>query len=151
MVDATTCELAIPSSLLKHLHDSSQDKIEACIQKHGIDRATEVDDQHMTAFHTLCANLHVTGDAIRSYLQLASEAAVIAQDSEGMTPFQHLCRNDITYLDFHSCLQLASKAGVNAQDSKGMTPFQCFCRNDITFLDDRSFSSVTAWWYSCMP
>jgi len=58
---------------------------------HGIERATEVDDQH-TALHILCANPHVTGDVIRTYLQLAPEAAD-QENSEGMTPFQYLCGN----------------------------------------------------------
>ena len=49
--------------------------IEVCFQEHGIERATEVDDQQMTALHTLCANPHVTGGAIRSYLHQAPEAA----------------------------------------------------------------------------
>jgi len=70
--------------------------IEVCFQEHGIERATEVDNQHVTALHILCANPHVTGDAICSYLQLAPEVAN-AQDSYGMTPFQYLCRNDITF------------------------------------------------------
>ena len=69
----------------------------------------------MTALHILCANPHVTADSIRAYLQLAPEAAD-QQDSEGMTPFQYLCRNDTHFLD-----------------------------------DTRSFSSLMAWWYSCMP
>jgi len=89
--------------------------IQECIDTHGIERATEVDDQHMTALHILCANPHVTGgDCIRTYLQLAPEAA-------------------------------------EQQDSDEMTPFQYLCRNDITFFDDRSFSSLMAWWYGCMP
>ena len=54
--------------------------IEGCIQQHGIERAMEVDDQHMTALHTICTNPHVTGGAIVSYLQLAPEAAANAQD-----------------------------------------------------------------------
>ena len=59
------------------------------------------DDQQMTALHILCANPHVTADCIRTYLQLAPEAAN-QQDSDGMTPFQHLCRNDITVFDDRS-------------------------------------------------
>ena len=88
--------------------------IQECIDTHGIERATEVNDQQMTALHILCANPHVTGDCIHTYLQLAPEAA-------------------------------------EQQDSDGMTPFQRLCRNDITFLEDRSFSSLMAWWYGCMP
>ena len=88
--------------------------IQECIHTYGIERATEVDNQQMTALHILCANPHVTGDCIRAYLQLAPEAA-------------------------------------EQQDSEGMTPFQRLCRNDITFLEDRSFSSVMAFWYGCMP
>jgi len=52
----------------------------------------------MTALHILCANPHATSDCIRAYLQLAPEAAD-QQDSEGMTPFQFHCRNDITFLE----------------------------------------------------
>jgi len=65
---------------------------------HGIERATEVDDQEMMALHILCANPHVTPDAIRAYLQLAPEAAN-QEDSEEMAPFQYLCRNDIAFLE----------------------------------------------------
>ena len=87
-----------------HLHRAcsstsiNPQEIEACIHTHGIERATEVDDQQMTALHILCANPHVTEGAIRSYLQLAPEAAD-QQDSYGMTPFQYLCRNGIIFLD----------------------------------------------------
>jgi len=42
--------------------------------------------------------MHVTADSIRAYLQLAPEAAE-QQDSHGMTPFQYLCRNEITFLE----------------------------------------------------
>jgi len=88
--------------------------IQECMDTHGIECATEVDDQQMMALHILCANPHVTGDCIRTYLGLAPEAA-------------------------------------EQQDCDGMTPFQRLCRNDITFFDDRSFCSVMAWWYHCMP
>jgi len=88
--------------------------IQECIDNHGIERATEVNDQQMTALHILCANPHVTGDCIRAYLQLAPEAA-------------------------------------EQEDSDGMTPFQRLCRNGFAFLEDRSFSSVMACWYGCMP
>jgi hypothetical protein len=64
----------------------------------GIEHATEVDDQQMTALHILCANPHVTEDCIRAYLQLTPEAAE-QEDDDGMTPFQYLCRNDITLFD----------------------------------------------------
>jgi len=72
--------------------------IKDCIDTHGVELTTEVDDQQMTALHILCANPHVTGDCIRAYLQLAPEAAD-QEDSEGMTPFQYLCRNDVNFLD----------------------------------------------------
>ena len=72
--------------------------IEGCFEEHGIERATEVDDQHMTVLHILCANPHVTGDAIRAYLQLAPGAAD-QEDSGGMTPFQYLCRSDVTFIE----------------------------------------------------
>jgi len=60
--------------------------LEGCIQEHGIECATEVNDQQMTALHILCANPHVTGDCIRTYLHWALEAAE-QQDSDGTTPF----------------------------------------------------------------
>jgi len=75
--------------------------IQECIDTHGIGRATEVNNRQVTALHILCANPHVTGDCIRTYLQLAPEAAE-QQDSDGMTPFQRLCRNDITFLEDRS-------------------------------------------------
>jgi len=112
MVDATICQLSLSSSSLQHFHHPQG--IEAWIQEYGLERATEVNDQQMNALHILCANPHVTGDSILTYLQLAPEAA-------------------------------------EQQDSDGMTPFQYLCRNDITLFDDRSFSSVMAWWYGCMP
>ena len=68
---------------------------------HGIARAMEVDEYQMTALHILCANPRVTGDAIRAYLQLAPEASN-QEDSEGMTPFQYLCRNDVAFVDDRS-------------------------------------------------
>jgi len=76
--------------------------IVACFHDHGIERATEVDDeQQMTALHVLCANPDVTGDTIRAYLQLAPEVAA-QEDFEEMTPFQYLCRNDISFIDDRS-------------------------------------------------
>jgi len=75
--------------------------IQECIDTHGIQRATEVNDQQMMALHILCANPHVTADCIRAYLHLAPEAAE-QEDSDGMTPFQRLCRNDITFLEDRS-------------------------------------------------
>ena len=75
--------------------------IQECIDTHGIERATEINDQQVTALHILCANPHVTSDFIRAYLQLAPEAAE-QQDSDGMTPFQRLCRNDIIFLEDRS-------------------------------------------------
>jgi len=71
--------------------------MEVCIQKHGIEHTREVDDQQMTALHILCTNPHVTRDAILAYLTLASEAAE-QLDSDGMNPFEHLCKNDFAFL-----------------------------------------------------
>ena len=143
-----------------HLHQACSSTsitphdIEVCIQQHGIERATEVDDQQMTALHILCANPHVTGDAIHSYLQLALEAAANAQDGTGKTGLHILCslpyQNTSTGDAIRSHLNLAPEA-VNVQDSEGMTPFQYLWKSDFTFLDDRSFSTLMAWWYNCMP
>jgi len=77
------------------------------IDTHGIERGTEVNDQQTTALHILCVNPHVTGDAIRAYLQLAAEAAE-QQDSVGMTPFQYLCRNYITFFDERNFSSMAA-------------------------------------------
>jgi len=77
---------------------SSSNSVTPQVIVHGITRAMEVDDQQMTALHILCANPHVTGDVIRAYLQLAPEAAN-QEDSEGMTTFHYLCRNDISFLE----------------------------------------------------
>jgi len=79
--------------------------IQECIDTHGIERATEVNDQQMTALHIICANPHVTSTCIRTYVQLAPEAAN-QEDSDGMTPFQRLCRNDITVLEDRSFASL---------------------------------------------
>jgi len=127
--------------------------IEACFRQHGIERSTEVDDQQMTALHTLCANPHVTGDAIRSYLQLAPEGAANVQDGTGKTGLHILC--SLPYQDtftgdaIRSYLNLAPEA-VNVQDSNGKPPFQYLWNSDDTFLEDRSFSSLMTWWYGCM-
>jgi len=72
-----------------------------CYQEHGIELATEVDDEQMTALHILCLNPHATGDCIRVYLQLAPQAAD-QEDSEGMTPFQHLCNSEFTFVEDRS-------------------------------------------------
>jgi len=58
--------------------------MQVCFQEHGIDQATEVDDEQMTALHILCDNPHATSDCIRVYLQLAPQAAD-QEDFEGMT------------------------------------------------------------------
>jgi len=79
--------------------------IQECIDTHGIELAAEDDDQQMTALHIVCANPHVTGDFIRAYLQVAPKAAN-QDDSDGMTPFQYLCRNDITFLEDRSVSSL---------------------------------------------
>ena len=72
-------------------HSINPPEIECCVQERGIERATEVDDQQMTVLHTLCANPHVTGDATRTYLQPAPEAAANAQDDTGKTGLHILC------------------------------------------------------------
>jgi len=114
----STIHHTVSNNLSKVCYSTSvtPQSIQECIHTHGIERATEVNDQQMPALHILCTNPHVTVDSIRAYryLQLAPEAA-------------------------------------NQEDSGGMTPFQHLCRNAITFLEDRSFSSLMAWWYCCMP
>jgi len=127
--------------------------IQECIDTHGIELATEVDDQLMMALHIICANPHVTGDCIRAYLQLAPEAANV-QDGIGMTGLHILW--SLPYLDTHTgdairaYLNLAPDA-ANVQDLKGKTPFQYLCKSNDTFLDDRNFSALMAWWYNFMP
>jgi len=77
--------------------DASQ-IIPDCIQDHGKKCAMRIDNQQITALHILCSNPRVTGDAIQVYLQLVPEAAN-EQDLNEMTPFQHLCRNDVSFLE----------------------------------------------------
>jgi len=59
---------------------------------------TTIDDQQMMVLHIRCGNHYVAGDAIQACLQLAPEASNV-QDSNGITPFQHLCRNNVTFLE----------------------------------------------------
>jgi len=133
-------------------------RIGACLQEHGIQRATEVDNQQMTALHILCANPHVTGDAIRTYLTLTREAADMhgiecakGVDEDHVTALHILCSNQfVTGDDICAYLQLVPEA-AEEEDSEGMTPFQHLCENDFTFGTDRNFPSLMAWWYSCMP
>jgi len=90
----------VSNNLSKVCYSTSVDpqSIQECIHTHGIELTTEVDDEEMLALHILCANPHVTEDCIRTYLQLAPEAAN-QEDSEGMTAFQYLCRNDVNVLE----------------------------------------------------
>ena len=72
-------------------------------------------------------------------------------NDQQMTAFHILCTNPHGTGDcIRAYLQLAPEA-AEQQDSDGMTPFQHLCRKVITFLEDRSFSSVMAFWYGCMP
>ena len=61
---------AVSNNLSKVCYSTSvtPQMINECIQEHGIERATEIDDQQMTALHIICANPHVTGDCILAYL-----------------------------------------------------------------------------------
>jgi len=120
----------------------------------GSDRQViESDEQEMPAFHILCANPHITGDAIRTYLQLVPDTAII-KDSTGMTGLHILC--SVPYQEtstgdaIRAYLELAP-AAVEQRDFDGMTPFQYLCMSDVTFLEDRDFSSLMIWWYHCMP
>jgi len=125
-------------------------EIEVCIQEHGIEQATEVDDQQMTALHILCANPHVTCDLIRTYLQLVP-STVIIQKYAGKTGLHILCTNPFVTSDaIRAYLELGPEA-ADEQDSDGMTPFQHLCRSDLNFLEERNFSSLMIWWYHCMP
>ena len=132
--------------------------IEACLQEHEIERATEVDNQQMAALHILCANPHVTGDDIRAYLTLTREAADMhgIECAEGVhedhvTALHILCSNQFVTGDaIRAYLQLIPEAAEKV-DSEGMTPFQYLCENGVNFGADRSFSSLMALWYSCMP
>jgi len=89
----------------------------------------------MMSLHILCVNPHVTGVAIRAYLQLAPEAAE-QEDSGGMTSFQYRCRNDITFVQerhFSSwmalwygtvaCLPRPKRARSERVDDHGVTEY----------------------------
>jgi len=67
MVHATTCQLASTAV--------NSERLQGCFEDHGIERAVEVDNQQRTVLHIICANPHVTGDSIRTFLQWAPEAA----------------------------------------------------------------------------
>ena len=152
MVDAMTCHLAISSSLL---HPTPQG-IQLCFEEHGIKRAMEIDDQHMTALHTLSANPHVTGGNIRAFLQLAPDSVANVQDATGKTGLHILCslpyQNTFTGDAIRSYLSSAPETAANVEDSNGKTPFQYLWESDATFLlEDRNFSTLMTWWYNCMP
>jgi len=69
-------------------------EMESCIQEHGIERATEVDDQQINSIAYSLRQSHVTKYAIRAYLTLAPEAAN-AQDGTGMTGLHILCPKEL--------------------------------------------------------
>jgi len=127
----------------------------SCCRRNWSDlEAVKSDDQRMMALHILCTNPFVTGDAIRAYLQLVPDTAILKNITR-MTGLHILC--SVSYQEastgdaIRTYLQLAPEA-ADQEDSEGMTPFQYLSRNDITFLEeDRSFSSLMAWWYGCMP
>jgi len=80
--------------------------VEASLMEQKVDMsfvASTIDSHSpgMPGLHILCSLPHQdtsTGDAIRAYLKLAPEAAN-EQDSDGLTPFQHLCKSEMTFLD----------------------------------------------------
>ena len=112
--------------------------IQQCVDTHGIERATEVDDQQMTALH------------IHSMLSTSVTTTPLSRDN-GVDVTEVL--NTFVSRDcIRAYLQLAPGA-AEQEDSYGMTPFQYLCRNDVAFFleEDRNFSSLMAWWYCCMP
>jgi len=70
-----------------------------------------------------------------------------------MTALHILCATPHAIGDcIRAYLQLAPEA-ADQEDSAGITPFRYLpSRSDVsTFVEDRSFSSLMAWWYHCMP
>jgi len=97
-------------------------------------------------FHQACFSNAVTPQVIVHRIARAMEV-----DEYQMTALHILCANpSVTGDAIRAYLQLTPEAS-NQEDSEGMTPFQYLWRNDVAFVDDRSFSSLMAWWYSCMP
>jgi len=99
----------------------------------------------------VCYSTSVTPQMIDECIDTDGIELAAEVDTQQMTALHILCANPhVTGDCICAYLQLAPEA-ANQEDSDGMTPFQYLCRNDITFLEDRSFSSLMAWWYGCMP
>ena len=101
--------------------------------------------------HKVCYNTSVNRQTIQECVATHGINCAMKVDDQLMTALHILCANpNVTGDCIHAYLQLAPKA-AEQEDSEGMTPFEYLCRNDITFIDDRSFSSLMALWYGCMP
>ena len=99
----------------------------------------------------VCYSTSVTPQMIQECIDTDGIERATEVDDQQMMALRIMCENPhVTGGCISAYLQLAPEA-AEQQDSDGMTPFQYLCRNDITFLEDRSFSSVMAWWYGCMP
>jgi len=103
--------------------------------------------------HQACSSTSITSQRIQERIDTHGIERAIEVDEYQMTALHTLCANPRVTADcIRTYLQLAPGA-AEQEDSYGMTPFQYLCRNDVVFFleEDRDFSSLMAWWYSCMP
>jgi len=105
--------------------------------------------------HKICSSTAITHQMITHGIVTHGMECATEIDEYQMTALHILCANPhVTGDCIRAYLQLAPEA-ADQQDSEGMTPFQyLLCRSDVTFIEgdeDRSFSSLMAWWYGCMP
>ena len=103
--------------------------------------------------HQACSITSITSQRIQERIDTHEIERAIEVDEYQMTALHTLCANPRVTADcIRTYLQLAPGA-AEQEDSYGMTPFQYLCRNDVVFFleEDRDFSSLMAWWYSCMP
>ena len=99
----------------------------------------------------VCYSTSVTPQMIQECIHTHGIECATEVDDKQMMTLNILCANPhVTGDCIRAYLEFAPEA-AEQQDSEGMTPFQYLCRNDISFLEDRSFSSVMACWYGCMP
>jgi len=102
-------------------------------------------------FHQICSSTSITPQGIQGCFQANEIELAMEYDDGYMTALHILCANPHVTADcIRAYLQLAPEA-AEQQDFSRKTPFQYLWRKDVTFLEDRSFSSLMAWWYGCMP
>jgi len=99
----------------------------------------------------VCYSTSVNSQTIQECIHTHGIEHATEVDYQNMMALHILCANPHVTADcIRTYLEFAPEA-AEQQDFDRITPFQRLCRNDFFFLEDRSFSSVMAWWYHCMP